>query len=340
MKDTSWYRVGTISVANGSGTVSGAGVGSWVKNVSVGDVLLLGNTPYRVDTVADGVAGAGTLTISPNYSGADIVNGSYAIIRSYTDTTPAELAARVAEMLQVYHVTFDQLISWMTGGGDGSVETVTLQDFAGVSGLTVPTLPRLAPLQLLTSVTAAPNKIPKAGSDGKLDPNWLPAELVNKILNAGTSTGDSATPSSTVTTDKLVQLLQSGSNSILTLHSGTARVYDVFITYADHCELRLNYVNTAPQATDPIHTGVPATAALKMVVRLINTTSSSVTLTWSGMPVIWEEPLGQLSTIGPGDVAVVTLRWLSSANLIGVTLPTAFNNWVACYNYSQPVPPA
>ena len=336
MKDTSWYRIGVVNVTGGSGTVSGSGVGSWAKNVSSGDILLLGQKPYRIDTVSDGVAGAGTLTISPNYSGVDIVNGSYAIIRSYTDTTPAELAARVAEMLQVYHVTFDQLMSWMTGGGDGSVETVTLQDFAGVNGLTVPTLPHLAPLQMLTSVTAAPNKIPKAGPDGKLDPNWLPAELVNKILNAGTSSGGSSTTASAATADKLVQILQTSSNSSLTLHSGTARVYDVFTTYAGSCELLLNYVNTAPQATDPIHTGVPATAALTMRVRLINTTSSSVNLTWSGMPVIWEGAAGPLSSIGPGDVVVVTLRWLSSANLIGVTLPTAFNNWVACHNYDEP----
>lgn len=333
MKDTSWYRSGTISITTGTNTVTGAAVGSWAKNLSPGDILLL-DRPYQILAIADGLAGAGTMTIAPAYSGTTLVNASYAVIRSYTETTPADLARRVAEMLQTYHATMDQMLYWMTGGGDGTVQSMTLQDFAGVSGITVPTLPFLAPLQTLTSVTAAPNKIPKADANGKLDPNWLPAELVNKILNAGTSTGASATPSSAVTTDKLVQLLQSGSNPILTLHSGTARVYDVFITYADHCELLLNYVNTAPRTTDPIHTGVPTTAALTMVVRLINTTSSSVSLIWSGMPVIWEEPLGMLTRLGPGDVAVVTLRWLSSTNLIGVTLPTAFNNWVACYNYS------
>lgn len=335
MKDTSWYRAGTISVTNGSNTVTGSSVGSWAKNISPGDILLLGQLPYQILSVADGAVGAGTLTIAPNYSGANLSGAGYAIIRSYTNTAPADLAARVAEMLQAYHVTMDQMLTWMTGGGDGTLDTLTLTDFAGVSGISVPTLPFLAPLQTRTSVTAAPNRIPISDSDGKLDPNWLPAELVNAILSAGSgSSGGGSGTTTTITAEKLLQVVQSTQNQLITLNTKTARFYDVFITDADYTELRLNYVNTAPNPNAPIHTGVPNTANLQMVIRVINTTGQPADITWAGMPVIWEGDGGAISpgTVPAHAIQTYTLRWLSSAGLVGASLPTTFNNWIG---YSQ-----
>lgn len=335
MKDTSWYRAGTISVTNGSNTVTGSSVGSWAKNISPGDILLLGQLPYQILSVADGAVGAGTLTIVPNYSGANLSGAGYAIIRSYTNTAPADLAARVAEMLQTYHVTMDQMLTWMTGGGDGTLDTLTLTDFAGVSGISVPTLPFLAPLQTRTSVTAAPNKIPLADSNGKLDPNWLPAELVNAILSAGSgSSGSGSGTTTTITAEKLLQIVQSTQNQLITLNTKTARFYDVFITDADYTELRLNYVNSAPSSNDVVHTGVPNTANLQMVIRVINTTGTPANITWAGMPVVWENDDGYSvpGTVPAQSVQTYTLRWLGSAGLVGVSLPMAFNNWIG---YSQ-----
>ena len=341
MKDTSWYRTGTVSVVNGSNTVTGSSVGSWAKNISPGDILLLGQLPYQILSVVDGAVGAGTLTIAPNYSGANLSGAGYAIIRRYTNTAPADLAARVAEMLQTYHITLDQMLTWMTGGGDGTLDSLTLSEFAGVSGISVPTLPFLAPLQTRTSVTSAPNKIPRADSNGKLDPNWLPAELVNAILSAGSgSTGGSGT-ATVINTEKLLQIVQSTQNQLITLNTNTARYYDVFITDAAYTELRLNYVNSPPSSNDVVHTGVPHTASLQMVIRVINTTSTPANITWAGMPVIWEGDDGAISpdTVPAHTVQTYTLRWLGSAGLVGVSLPMSFNNWIGYCQQSGSIGP-
>lgn len=327
MRDTSWYRTGTVSVASGSNVVTGTGIGSWTKNISVGDVLLLDQKPYQVLTVADDNLGNGTITTVPAYAGTGITNGTYAIIRSYTETTPADLALRVAEMLQTYHVTMDQLMTWMTGGGDGSLQSMTLDGFAGVSGLVVPTLPNLAPLSMMTSVTPAPNKIPKADENGKLDPNWLPSELLNNILNAGTGTG-STSASTTTSAERLLQLYPRPGAVNAVINSKDARYYDVFIGNDFTPQLTLNWVNTAPSASDPLHSGVPTNAVITLTVRVVDLTGNS-SITWSGMPIQWAG--GSAPTLGtthPGDARVFQFRWLNTAGIPGLPVQSQINCWL------------
>ena len=63
---STWYKTGTVSVTNGSGTVTGTGT-AWVTALQIGDAIWLPDgRPYEVT----GVISATSLTISPNYAGA------------------------------------------------------------------------------------------------------------------------------------------------------------------------------------------------------------------------------------------------------------------------------
>jgi hypothetical protein len=117
-----WYRTGTVSVTNGSVAVVGDQT-LWLAQASAGDVFTLdGDKFYEIDSVTDDTH----LVLKSAYLGADGTAQSYAIIRNFTSTLPAQLAAKLATLMSDYHVTLDELTAWLAGTG-----TVTLHDGAG-----------------------------------------------------------------------------------------------------------------------------------------------------------------------------------------------------------------
>ncbi len=75
------YRVGTVSVENGSPTVTGD-VSSWVDNVSTGNLFMVvgDNTSYEIASIGDNT----TLTLTSNYGGSTATGRNYAITGSFT----------------------------------------------------------------------------------------------------------------------------------------------------------------------------------------------------------------------------------------------------------------
>ncbi|MFC3338833.1 hypothetical protein ACFOEY_10015 [Paracandidimonas soli] len=91
-----WHRQGTISVANGSATVTGSGT-AWVANIRVGDALQgPDGRLYEVTNVASNTA----LSITPPYLGPNASGQSYWIVpvQGYVKRSADRLAAITDEI--------------------------------------------------------------------------------------------------------------------------------------------------------------------------------------------------------------------------------------------------
>lgn len=77
------YQTGTVSVTNGSQTVTGLGT-EWLANVSVGDVFKINGVNI---TVAVGAIGSDTsITLAANWSGSTMADKNYTITRDFEPT--------------------------------------------------------------------------------------------------------------------------------------------------------------------------------------------------------------------------------------------------------------
>ncbi|MCD0494811.1 pyocin knob domain-containing S74 family peptidase [Chromobacterium violaceum] len=91
--DTNWYRVGRISVAQGSVEVRGEGA-SWEGQTSEGDILIGPDGRwYEVATVA-----AEVLQLRTPYLGATVKAQPYAVVRNFTGSQLGRVAADLAKM--------------------------------------------------------------------------------------------------------------------------------------------------------------------------------------------------------------------------------------------------
>ncbi len=123
----SWYRTGTVATANGSKNIVGTDT-LWTAQASIGDLFTLtGDLFYEVETITDDTH-IGLKTV---YAGATLGAQSYAIIRNFTSTTTSVLAQKLADMLTKWHMTLDELLSWLTTAG-----TVTMTNPG--TGVSVP----------------------------------------------------------------------------------------------------------------------------------------------------------------------------------------------------------
>lgn len=142
---TTWYRTGTVAVTNGSPNVVGTGT-LWNSQASQGDIFIGPDLAlYEITSVTDDTHLAiKKLDGTASYNGATLSAQGYAIVRNFTSTLPAQLAADLAALMQKYHVTLDELVAWLSGTG-----TVTVHDAVG-NAYSVKT-----PAQLLADNNAA-----------------------------------------------------------------------------------------------------------------------------------------------------------------------------------------
>lgn len=129
-----WYRTGTISVTNGSATITGSGT-LFLNNVNPGDMLFGpdGNI-YEIDAIADNV----TATIKQKngtaaYLGSTLTGQAYSIIK--TGPNNATVATQLTTLAAGWQQDRDQYANWLGGtstGGDGS-GNYPLTDALGVT---------------------------------------------------------------------------------------------------------------------------------------------------------------------------------------------------------------
>lgn len=86
----SQYQTGTVSVTNGSSTVTGAGT-AWASNANTGDLFAVEGD--GVLYVIASVGGNGQITLAANYAGSTAGAASYAISRDFTPNEGLPLMA-------------------------------------------------------------------------------------------------------------------------------------------------------------------------------------------------------------------------------------------------------
>jgi len=112
---SAWYRAGSVSVTNGSVSVVGVDT-LWASQAAVGDAFSIdGDKLYEIAAITDNTH----LTLQSAYTGTTAGVVSYGIIRNFTGTTQAELAASLAELLNSWQTREDQYRNWQTGTATG-----------------------------------------------------------------------------------------------------------------------------------------------------------------------------------------------------------------------------
>lgn len=93
---TRWYRTGSVKVSNGSKIVTGYDTFWLTAGLNTGDIFSLdGVTDYEIDTVSDN----STLTLRTAFKGNTADKVSYSIVRNFTSSMQANIAANTAELL-------------------------------------------------------------------------------------------------------------------------------------------------------------------------------------------------------------------------------------------------
>ena len=133
-----WYRAGTVAVTLNSNTITGAGT-SFVGNTRVGDAFLGPDGGwYEVINVPSNTV----LAISPNYRGATVAAGTYAIVpvQGYTKG----LADQVRQILNDWGATLASLgtvatenIVPLNKGGTGSTTAAAARSALGLGSAAV-----------------------------------------------------------------------------------------------------------------------------------------------------------------------------------------------------------
>ena len=112
-----WYKSGTVSVTNGSASVVGVDT-LWATQAAAGDMFTLdGSIFYEVLSVTDNTH----LALASIYAGTTLSAQAYAIIRNFTSTTNAQLALNLADMINKWHLSLDELLTWLTSLGSVSL---------------------------------------------------------------------------------------------------------------------------------------------------------------------------------------------------------------------------
>lgn len=137
---TPWYRTGTVAVTAGSKSVAGTGL-AWQSQVLAGDLFGLTDANGNLTTALAEVESVGSdtaLTLKSQWPGSTLSGQKYAIIRNFTGSLPADLAARLSKLIAQYQISVDELTELLTSSGTVTLttltgETVSVQGMAGIT---------------------------------------------------------------------------------------------------------------------------------------------------------------------------------------------------------------
>jgi len=123
-----WYRVGTVSVTNGSAAIVGVG-SNWQNDViaiAIGDAFTIdAKTWYEVISVNDDTS----ITLDRGFEGATASDVEYAILRNTSGTILTRIAGQIAVQFNQKQLFLDELRNWLTSED----ETATLTDSHGIA---------------------------------------------------------------------------------------------------------------------------------------------------------------------------------------------------------------
>lgn len=94
---TSWYRDGSAGATAGSRGITGSGTYWESAGINPGDLFTLDNGRSFLEIAA--VNSDTSITLATDYSGDTVTGAAYAIVRNFTATMPAKIAAQVTEIV-------------------------------------------------------------------------------------------------------------------------------------------------------------------------------------------------------------------------------------------------
>lgn len=104
-----WYKTGTISLTNGSATVTGLGT-EWIANAGIGEAIYAPDGRlYEIASIVSNTS----ITLASNYLGATSSGQSYVIIPSQSYIR--DLASQVATLVNNYGETFSNIGKFPNG---------------------------------------------------------------------------------------------------------------------------------------------------------------------------------------------------------------------------------
>ena len=92
---TRWYKEGTIAVTKGSAAVVGTNTYWNTAGLNPGDIVKIAGVDYELASVTDNTH----LTLASNYAGATASGLTYSIVRNFTATSGAQVAAQAAGLM-------------------------------------------------------------------------------------------------------------------------------------------------------------------------------------------------------------------------------------------------
>lgn len=107
--NTKWWDLGVVNTEANSKNVSGVGT-AWKAQVNSGDIFTInGEHIFEVETVVSDTA----IVLKKPFT-TKLSSSPYAIIRNFTSTLPAELAAKLAEMQRKWYTNVDEYVAVLT----------------------------------------------------------------------------------------------------------------------------------------------------------------------------------------------------------------------------------
>ena len=110
---TSWYRQGTVGVTSGSTKVTGSNTKWLTAGINPGATFRLDGWPYGYEVAT--VVSDTEIRLARPYYGSSLSNQSYSIDRNFQSELPADLAARVANVMGKYENYIDTDMATVTG---------------------------------------------------------------------------------------------------------------------------------------------------------------------------------------------------------------------------------
>lgn len=107
-----WYSTGTVNVTQGSTNITGVGT-NWINaGLKKGDIFTIDKSRlYQITAVNNNTS----ITLQEAYQGATGTAQVYFVIRNFTATMQAEIAAQVAELVNKYESYIDTELKQITG---------------------------------------------------------------------------------------------------------------------------------------------------------------------------------------------------------------------------------
>jgi len=182
-----WYKTGTSSVTRNSTLVTGVNT-LWLLQVNAGDIFTLdASTIYEIASVDSNT----TITLASPYLGATASSSQYAILRNFTSTTNAVLAAKIAELLNDWQVRENEIAAWQGGTATGGVNSdgmYTLTDALG-NAVSVKSIPKMQADTAASQTSAIATATVNVTNYSK---NWatMPEDTLVPLIAGGNGTTD------------------------------------------------------------------------------------------------------------------------------------------------------